>query len=312
VNPISTAAKPRPSTAPAGEERAPLQTGAGIAAATAEKPAATTHVIAVTSGKGGVGKSVLAANLGLSIASTGRRVLLVDADLALANLDLMLGVSARRTVKTLCDGEAPIEDVIVEGPLGVGLLPACSGDATLSELPETKRLTLFTAIDTLSDRYDAIVIDTGAGIGSNSTAFAAAALQTVVVVTPDPASIADAYAMIKVLSVHCGLKRLYLTVNMASGPREADAVLDRLLGLVHNFLDVSVVPVGYIYHDTSVELSVKSCRPLVTTHPRSPATASIKALAARLLQEQPEMTAWGGPRLFWRKLMGLSKEAIHE
>ena len=269
---------------------------------------AQTRVIAVTSGKGGVGKSVLSANLGVCLARRGRRVLLIDADLALANLDLMLGVNARASVRQILDGEATLDQVLVPGPFGVTLLPACSGDATLAEISQQSRLGLFNAIDELAPRFDTVVVDTGAGIGSNSTAWAAAAQQSVVIVTPDPASVADGYAMIKVLSQSCGLRRIYLVINMASGPREADGVLDRILGLVHQFLDVSVIPVGYVYHDSVVERSVRSCRPMVTSFPNAPAAASLQALAGRLLDEEPSAAAWGAPRLFWRQVMGLGEE----
>jgi flagellar biosynthesis protein FlhG len=266
---------------------------------------APSRVIAITSGKGGVGKSVLSANLGICMARLGRRVLMVDADLALANLDLMLGVNARATINDILSNRMRIEDVIVEGPHGVHLIPACSGDSSMAEMDEKLRLALFSAIDSLEDRYDTVLVDTGAGIGSNSTAFAAAAQQTVVVVTPDPASMADAYAMIKVLCVRCGLKRIHLVVNQASGPAEADMVVERLLGLVSQFLDVSVVPVGYVYHDEAVEQSVRRCKPLVSVFPQAPVTASLQALAGRLLEEDPLESSWGGPRLFWKKLMGI-------
>ena len=266
------------------------------------------RVFAVTSGKGGVGKSVISANVGLSLAAQGRKVLLVDADLALANLDLMLGVKAPRSIKHLLSNECRVEDVLVKGPRGVTLIPACSGDYAMTEMSQTARMTFFNAIDSLEADYDTVVIDTGAGIGSNSTAFAAAAQQTLVVMTPDPASMADSYAMIKTLNTRCGVGQVYLVVNMARSPREAEQVVNRLLGLVHQFLDVSVIPVGYIYRDEAVERSVKGCRPLVTTYPQASASVSIQGLTSRLLLEQPGDTAWGGPRVFWKRLMGLSDE----
>jgi len=269
-----------------------------------------TRVIAVTSGKGGVGKSVISANLGLCMAQMGRRVLLVDADLALANLDLMLGINARNTIKDLLSSTSRLKDVMVEGPLGVHLLPACSGDVSLAELDDTQRLSIFSAIDSVEGEFDTVVIDTGAGIGGNSLSFAAAAQQTLVVVTPDPASMADAYAMIKLLNARCGLKRVFMVVNQASGPKEAEQVVQRLLGLVHQFLDVSVVPLGYMYRDETVERSVRACQPLVVTYPQASISASMHALANRLLQEKPAESGWGGPRLFWKKLMGLSDQEI--
>lgn len=266
------------------------------------------RVFAVTSGKGGVGKSVLSANLGVCLAKLGRKVLLVDADLALANLDLMLGIDVRTSVNDVLSSHSRAVDVMMEGPHGVHLLPACSGDVKMADMDDTLRQALFSAIDTLEDRFDTVVIDTGAGIGSNSTSFAAAAQQTLVVVTPDPASMADAYAMVKVLNVHCGVKRIYLVVNMASGPAEADQVVSRLLDLVDQFLDVALVPVGYVYKDDVVQQSVRRCQPLVTTFPRAPVTASLQALAGRLLQEKPSDSAWGGPRLFWKRLVGVQDE----
>lgn len=271
---------------------------------------AETRVIAVTSGKGGVGKSVISANLGLCLAKMGRRVLLVDADIALANLDLMLGMNARLSIKELLNNTSTIEDILVEGPSGVHLLPACSGDVNIADLGETMRMTLFNAIDSLEDRFDTLIIDTGAGIGSNSTSFAAAAQQTLIVVTPDPASMADAYAMIKVLNTRCGIQQMYLVVNMASGPSEADIVMNKLLGLVHQFLDVAIIPVGFLYRDEAVSRSVKSCQPLVQSYPQSQISIAMNGLAGRLLEEPPNEAAWGGPRLFWKKIMGLTSEEI--
>jgi len=114
--------------------------------------------------------------------------------------------------------------------------------------------------------------------------------------------------MIKVLNKRCGIGRIYLVVNMASGPREADHVVERLLGLVHQFLDVSVIPLGFIYRDEAVERSVRGCQPLVTTYPQAAISGSMRALADRLLQEKPAEGAWGAPRLFWKRLMGLTEE----
>ncbi|MCC6748502.1 MAG: MinD/ParA family protein [Deltaproteobacteria bacterium] len=280
--------------------------------ADAERSAtAPVRVIAVTSGKGGVGKSVLSANLGLALAQRGRKVLMVDADLALANLDLMLGMNARSTVKDVLSNERGLEEVVVSGPEGVCLLPACSGDADLAEMDERRRLTLFNAIDAMEGRFDTVIVDTGAGIGSNATSFAAAAQQVLVVVTPDPASMADAYAMIKTLAVKCGVKQMYLAVNMASGPKEAEQVLGRLLGLVDRFLDVSVVPVGFIYRDEAVLQSVRSCQPLLVRYPAAAVSGAIRGMAGRLLAESPSESGWGGPRLFWKRLMGLAaQEAV--
>ena len=267
------------------------------------------RVIAVTSGKGGVGKSVISANVAVACASQGRRVLLIDADLALANLDLLLGVEARYTVRDVLDGKASIEEAIVEGPRGVSLLAACSGDVELAALGGKARMNLFDAIDSLEQRYDTVIVDTGAGVGSNATGFASAAQQVVVVVTPDPTSMADAYAMIKVLSQRCHVERVSLVVNQASGAVEADSVVDRLVALTQRFLDVTVVPVGFVYADAAVSRSVRACEPLVSSLPSTSASSSLRALAKRLLSEPtpPHGSVAAGPSLFWERLMGVDE-----
>lgn len=273
-----------------------------------EQEKKTPRVLAVTSGKGGVGKSFISANLGLCLAATGRKVLMVDADLGLANLDLMLGVTAKDSIREVLNSDTPISQAIAKGPRGISLLSACSGDFDIAEMDEKSRLALFGAIDSLESEFDTLLIDTGAGIGSNAIGFAAAAQQVLVVVTPDPASMADAYAMIKVLNTRCGVKRVNLVVNMASGPQEAEMIVERILNLVARFLDVSVIPVGFVYRDEAVRRSIRACEPLVTAYPKAPVAASLRALTQRLLAEDPGDSAWGGPQLFWKKIMGLSEE----
>ncbi|MFH1130326.1 MAG: MinD/ParA family protein [Pseudomonadota bacterium] len=266
------------------------------------------RVIAITSGKGGVGKSFIAANMGICFAKLGRKVLMIDADLGLANLDLMLGIEARTTIREVLSNDVMITDAMMTGPSGVCLLPACSGDYEMAELDAISRLTLFNAIDSLERRFDTLVIDTGAGIGSNAIGFAAAAQQVVVVVTPDPASMADAYAMIKVLNSKCGVKKVYMVVNMAAGPKEADMITNRLMDLAGRFLDLSIVPIGYVYRDEIVQKTVNRCEPLLNVYPNAPVAASVRAAACRLLHEDPCSAAWGGPRLFWKRVMGLPEE----
>jgi flagellar biosynthesis protein FlhG len=290
-----------------GDGGAPARGGAEVIPLSSGK-LHTPRVIAVTSGKGGVGKSFISANLGICLAQMGRRVLLLDADLGLANLDLMLGVSARATIREILNNQTPIQDVIVAGPSGVQLLAGCSGDYDMAELSQQQRINLFNEVDALEQRFDTLVVDTGAGIGSNAVGFAAAAQQVLVVVTPDPASMADAYAMIKVLNTRRGVNRIHLVVNQAAGPREADQIVDRLLDLVGRFLDVSVIPVGFIYRDSLVQKSVSRCEPLVSTHPRSAVANALQALARRVIEEKPSESAWGAPRLFWKRIMGLSEE----
>jgi flagellar biosynthesis protein FlhG len=295
-----------------GDDRDPRTRGA--ASSRPEAGDALQHaqrVIAVASGKGGVGKTVLSANLGLRLAQLGRRVLLIDADLALANLDLMLGINVTYSVREVLEQRCSLEDALAPGPHGVTLLPACSGDESFANMDNLSRIALFEAIETLSRRFDTLIVDTGAGIGSNAVSFAAAAEQVLIVVTPDPASIADAYAMVKVLSRR-GRLRFNLVVNLATNTAEAERVVDRLLTLVDQFLpSVALVPVGIIYRDEVVLRAVRSCEPVLQSFPRSGVASAISALGDRLIRE-PVGEDTGGPNVFWRRLIGLDAAGPEE
>lgn len=285
-----------------GDRERPRGRGRGAESGVAGDKAVTRRIIAVASGKGGVGKSVISANLGLRLAQLGRRVLLVDADLALANLDLMLGISARYSIREVLSTQRALDEVLAEGPAGVTLLPACSGDEGFANLGAVERMAMFELIDSLDERFDTLVVDTGAGIGSNAVGFASAAEQVLIVVTPDPASMADAYAMIKVLHRR-GRERFNLVVNLATNPAEAERVVDRMLGLVDQFMPtVALVPVGIIYRDEVVLRSVRACEPVLDAYPRSGVSAAISALADRLMLE-PAAADSGAPSLFWRRLI---------
>lgn len=262
------------------------------------------RVIAVTSGKGGVGKSVVSANMALSLARAGRRVLLVDADLALANLDLVLGVETRGSLHDVIEGQLPLDHVLVRCSERLALLPACSGREEVADITPEQQSLIFSAIDALESDFDTVVIDTGAGIGSNATRFAAAAQQVVVVITPDPTSLADAYAMIKVLSTR-GVERVHVVVNMASTARQAQAALQRLEALVDRFLEVLLVPVGFVYQDDAVIQSVRACQPVVTRFPQAPVARAFQAISARLLEEPQRSPGQGGPMIFWKRLLGV-------
>jgi flagellar biosynthesis protein FlhG len=287
-----------------------IASGEGAAAAAIGAPSVAfapvpyvSRVIAVTSGKGGVGKTVLAANLGLAMAAMGRRVLLVDADLSLANLDLMLGLKARSTISDFLNGAAPLEDVLLHVSDQLALLPACSGEQALAELSHADRQALFTGLEVLEAQFDTVIVDTGAGIGSNAVAFALAAHQVLVVLTPDPTSLADAYAMIKVLSLR-GLKDVQVCVNMVNGTREVEQTLDRLFDLVDRFLDIRLAPIGYVYQDDAVVRSVRACTPLLPTYPRALASIALSALAQRVLEHPLECSSAARSTLLWRRLVG--------
>ena len=270
------------------------------------RAATTPHspmVVAVTSGKGGVGKTSISVNLAVALGARGVRVLCVDADLGLANMDIVMGVAPTFTAAELVRGEAEIDEVLVEGPDNVWLLPGASGQHDLAGLNDRGRKTLFEAIDTLDERFDAVVVDTGAGIGSNAVGFAAAAKDVLVVVTPEPTSVADAYGMIKVLSTRCGVRRMKVVANSCASAAEGERVFQRISALADRFLDVVLEYVGHVPKDNSVGRAVVRGEPFMCTHPDSPAARAVDGLAGKLLASDDDDDREGAIRLFWRKLL---------
>jgi len=261
------------------------------------------RVIAVTSGKGGVGKSNVAANLALAFARRGERVCILDADLGLANVDVLFGLSPHKSVLHVLRGECRLADVIIEGPGGVRIVPAASGFSELTALGATDRLGLLAEVDALDGSFDVLLVDTGAGISDNVLYFAAAAAETLVVVTPEPTAITDAYALIKVLATRHGRRDFLVLVNMAANATDAQAAFTRLARVAARFLRVRVEYAGYIPFDDAVSQAVRQQRPLLLTAPGTPASQAIGRLAQRLAA-RPVAPATGGMQFFFQRLIG--------
>jgi flagellar biosynthesis protein FlhG len=259
------------------------------------------QVIAVASGKGGTGKTSLVTNLAVALARHEARVLALDGDLGLANLDFTFGVTPHTTVLDVLNGTARIEDTLVAAPGDVTLLPACHGRFELANLTEQQQYGLFSSIDTLDDRFDVLLVDTAAGIGANAVAFAAAAQQVVVVTTPEPTSLADSYSFVKVLRSRSNIKHVQVVANMVRSAKEGELLYQRLSSLFERFLDVSSQYLGQVPFDPAMSESIRAAVPLLLHRPDSPASLSILALAARLRQAQRGDS--GGIRLFWRRLI---------
>jgi flagellar biosynthesis protein FlhG len=265
-------------------------------------PPPAVRVIAIASGKGGVGKTSLTANLAVALAARGTRVWVLDADLGLANLDLVLGVRATHTLESVLLGERRLAEVVTEGPAGVRLLPAARGVTELTALTPTQQLQVLDEIDALEGQVDVLLIDVAAGLSSNVLYFAAAAGETLVVTTPEPTAIADAYALVKVLATRWGRTTFPVVVNMAATPLDADAAFGRLAGVAREFLAVRLELAGWIPTDDAVPRAVRSQTPLVTSAPGSPAARAIAALADRLGAGSPGMPT-GGIQFFFRRLL---------
>ena len=244
-----------------------------------------TFTIAVTSGKGGVGKTQVSANVGVALAQRGLKVLLMDADLGLASLDLALGLQPDRDLRAVINGDCRIEEVLMDGPAGVTLIPACPGRYEMANLGAKDRNTLMNAIDSIAKNYDVLIVDTGAGIGSNAVDFASSADEVLLVVTPDPTSLRDAYAMAKVLHRRSGVDRIQLVANQVGSDSEGAVIHDRINGIVKRFLSLELCYLGCIPADQGVREGVSAGEPFVIRSPRSLATRSVEGLVRRLCPE---------------------------
>ncbi len=238
-------------------------------------------VIAVTGGKGGVGKTNVAANLGLSLAERGREVMLLDADFGLANVDVLLGLQPRFNLSHVLRGECNLEDVIVTGPRGMQIVPASSGVRAMASLTSGEHAGLIRAFSDLYHNLDVLVIDTAAGIADSVTTFSHAAHHVVIVVCDEPASITDAYALIKVLSREHGVVRFQILANQTRTAGEGHDLYMKLARVCDRFLTVSLEFLGAVPHDDYVRRAIQQQTAVVEAFPSCEASRAFKNLAQR-------------------------------
>ena len=239
------------------------------------------QVIAVTGGKGGVGKTSVAVNLATALATTGRRVMLLDGDLGLANVDVFLGLSPRHTMAHVLSGERSLEEIILESPHGVQVVPGASGVADMANLSAAGHLGLIQAFSALSTRVDTMIVDTSAGISHSVVQFSQAAQHVLVVVCDEPASMTDAYALVKVLSRNHDVTRFRVVANMVRSPGEGQMLFEKLQRVTSKFLDVTLEYVGEIPEDTCLRRAIREQRPVIGAFPSSPSTRAFKKLALK-------------------------------
>lgn len=261
------------------------------------------RVISITSGKGGVGKTNIVANLGYVLGRMGYRVFILDADMGLANIDVLLGLAPQYNFQHVFCGEKRLDDIVVEGPGGMKILPASSGVQELSELTQEQKLMLLGEFSAFSRQLDILLIDTGAGISSNVMYFNMAAQEKLVVVTPEPTSITDAYAIIKVMAKKYAQKNFGLIVNQAKEENEAQGLYYNLSSVAERFLNVSLDYLGYIVNDSHVPLAVRNQKLVTVQYPTSAASLCFTRLAKKLLEHRPVELCTGTIGFFWDSLL---------
>ena len=245
---------------------------------TAQNPV---QVIAVTGGKGGVGKTTVAVNLAASLAGRGKDVMLLDGDLGLANVDVFLGLTPRLTLADVLAGNCSLEEVIIEAPQGFRVVPAASGIAQLAELDPMTHLGLVRAFGDLTMNLDVMVVDTAPGIAGSVLQFSQAAQQVLVVLCDEPASLTDAYALIKILSRDHGVGKFRVMVNQSRGRGLGQSLFQRFERVATRFLSVELDYVGEVPEDAFLRRAIREQRPVVTAYPSSPAAVALKTLALR-------------------------------
>lgn len=265
-------------------------------------------VIAVTSGKGGVGKTNISVNLSLALSEIGKDVLLLDADLGLANVDVLLGLRPKHTLSDVIDGSRTLEEIILHGPGGLKIIPASSGVQGMTELNTLEHAGLIRAFSELSHSIDVLVIDTAAGISDSVITFARAAQEVIVVVCDEPTSITDAYAMIKVLNKDYGICRFRVISNMVQGIQEGRELFNKIMAVTDKYLDVQLDFLGIVPYDEYLKKSVQKQRAVIDAYPRSKSALAFKSLSLKADKWPVQGNAGGHVEFFVERLIQASQE----
>ncbi len=261
------------------------------------------RVIAVTSGKGGVGKSNVVANLAMALASLGKKVLIVDADLGVGNLDVLLGLSPQYNLNHVLSGEKGLSEIIVEVTPSIKLIPAGSGVQEYTSLGQHEKLKLLDELDMLEEVFDLMIIDTEAGISENVTYFTVAAQEILVVVTPEPTSITDVYALIKLLATRYAEHHFKVLINMARDSEDALEVFRKLANVAGRFLDISLDYLGCVVRDERLIDAVKKQKAVFELYPESEAATCFTTLAKRVIENTRPMRLKGNIQFFFRRYL---------
>lgn len=263
----------------------------------------TTQVIAVASGKGGVGKTNVAANLAVAFGKSRGNAMLLDADLALANVDVLLDLQPRFNLSHVVNGESDLLSTMLPGPAGISIVPASSGNWSMVDLPPVSRLAIIQAFSDLETHPDALIVDTPAGISGAVAQFVTAAQRAVVVVCDEPASITDAYALIKVLANNHGLQRFDIVTNQTRSDWEGRVLFSKLERVADQYLNVVLRHLGNVPYDEYLKRAVQEQCAVVDAYPQCAASRAFTAIAARIEKDRREAPPSGGIQFFFEQLL---------
>jgi flagellar biosynthesis protein FlhG len=266
--------------------------------------------IAIASGKGGVGKTNIAASLAIALSRLGKKVVVVDADLGLSNINILLNRHAQYNIGHLLDGSFALKDILIDGPQGIKILPAGEGIQDLTRLDEFQRLKLLDAFDTYDGDIDIMLIDTSAGISENVTFFCSAAQDLIIVTTPEPTAWVDAYHLIKVLYTEYQENKFHVLVNAVKSEAEADDVFQRLTNATDRFLNISLDYLGYLPHDEDVKKAVRAQTAFIDLYPRKFISKCVSEIAATLIDRPQKIK--GSLQFFIGSLLSSSADPARE
>jgi len=276
--------------------------------ASSAKARRLTRVVAITSGKGGVGKTAVVANMAIAMARQGKKILVIDADLGLANIDVVLGLSPEYNLNHFFKGDRTLEEIMVEGPYGIKVLPAGSGVQQYTRLDGQLKMRFIEAIDNLQEQFDLVLIDTEAGISDNVTYFTVAAQEILVVTTPEPTAITDAYALMKLLSSQYHQKDFLLCVNSVRNGSEGLDVFEKLTMVSGRYLDISIDYLGAIPYDRKMHDAVRAQQVIQDLYPDNKVSKAFVALADSLTDTPANDQPSGTLQFFFKRFLGVESE----
>jgi flagellar biosynthesis protein FlhG len=267
--------------------------------------ASSTRIIVITSGKGGVGKTSLSVSLAIALAQDGKSVTLLDADLGLANINVILGIIPKYNLYHVIKGKKKLKDIIIDVPEGIKIIAGASGFHQLANLDVKQRDEFISSIGELAND-DFLIVDTGAGISQNVLSFVMASDEVIVVTTPEPTAITDAYGIIKAIASQSNEKHIKLIVNRAQSVAEGKRVAQRVINIAGQFLNIKVEELGFVYEDIYVPKSVRNQKPFFVSYPKCKASGCIKIISDRINNKQVENEKGSGITSFIKNLIGQS------